>query len=42
MPSFMYRFQKTIGLRMLRVAAKVRSELGHEPIGPLYEIHTHF
>lgn len=32
-----YERGHTAGLRMLRVAAKVRSELGREPMGPLYE-----
>jgi 2-hydroxychromene-2-carboxylate isomerase len=32
-----YEHGHTAGLRMLRVAAKVRSELGREPMGPLYE-----
>ena len=32
-----YEYGHTAGLRMLRVAAKVRSELGREPMGPLYE-----
>jgi 2-hydroxychromene-2-carboxylate isomerase len=32
-----YERGHTAGLRMLRVAAKVRAELGREPMGPLYE-----
>ncbi len=32
-----YEHGHTAGLRMLRVAAKVRSELGREHMGPLYE-----
>lgn len=32
-----YEYGHTAGLRMLRVAAKVRAELGREPMGPLYE-----
>ena len=32
-----YEHGHTAGLRMLRVAAKVRSALGREPMGPLYE-----
>ena len=32
-----YEHGHTPGLRMLRVAAKVRSILGREPMGPLYE-----
>lgn len=31
-----YEHGHTAGLRMLRVAAKVRAELGREPLGPLY------
>lgn len=31
-----YERGHTAGLRMLRVAAKVRTELGREPMGPLY------
>lgn len=31
-----YEWGHTAGLRMLRVAAKVRAELGREPMGPLY------
>ena len=31
-----YEHGHTAGLRMLRVAAKVRDELGSEPLGPLY------
>jgi 2-hydroxychromene-2-carboxylate isomerase len=31
-----YEHGHTAGLRMLRVAAKVRAELGREPMGPLY------
>lgn len=31
-----YERGHTAGLRMLRVAAKVRAELGKEPMGPLY------
>lgn len=31
-----YEKGHTAGLRMLRVAAKIRDELGHEPMGPLY------
>jgi len=31
-----YEHGHTAGLRMLRVAAKVRDELGTEPLGPLY------
>ncbi len=30
-----YQFGHTAGLRMLRVAAAIRSELGREPLGPL-------
>ena len=32
-----YEHGHTAGRRMLRVAAKVRAELGREPMGPLYE-----
>jgi len=32
-----YEHGHTAGLRMLRVAAQVRSALGREPMGPLYE-----
>jgi 2-hydroxychromene-2-carboxylate isomerase len=32
-----YERGHTAGLRMLRVAAKIRSDLGREPMGPLYE-----
>jgi 2-hydroxychromene-2-carboxylate isomerase len=32
-----YERGHTAGLRMLRVAAKIRSELGRDPMGPLYD-----
>ncbi len=32
-----YERGHTAGLRMLRVAAKIRAELGRDPMGPLYE-----
>jgi 2-hydroxychromene-2-carboxylate isomerase len=36
-----YERGHTAGLRMLRVAAKIRAELGREPMGPLYTGYGH-